>query len=129
MSAASNYAENLALKWLLTTESATRPTAWHLGLFTSNPTDAGSGTEVSTSGTGYGRKAIAFTVTNDTATNSATVTFDAATSNWGTIGWVGIYDAATGGNLIFHGAVTTAKTLETGDTFQVSSGNLSITLA
>jgi hypothetical protein len=129
MSAASDFTENLALKWLLTTETAARPTAWHLALFTSNPTDAGTGDEVSTSGTGYGRKAIAFSVTNDTATNSATVTFDAATANWGTIGWVGIYDAATGGNLLFHGAVTTAKTLETGDTFQVSQGNLSITLA
>jgi hypothetical protein len=127
MSAASNYTENLALKWLLTDTSATRPTAWYIGLFTSDPTDAGSGTEVS--GNGYSRKAIAFTVTNDQAANSATVTFDAATGNWGTIGWVGIYDASTSGNLLFHGAVTTSKTIETGDTFQVSSSNLTITLA
>ena len=129
MSAASDYTENLALKFLLTADTATRPTAWYLALFTSDPTDAGTGDEVSTSGTGYSRKTIAFTVTNDTATNSATVTFDAATANWGTIGFVGVYDDDTGGNLLFHGAVTTAKTLETGDTFQVSQGNLSITLA
>jgi hypothetical protein len=127
MSAASNYTENLALKWLLTNSSATRPTAWYIGLFTSNPTDAGSGTEVS--GGSYERQSIAFTVTDDTAANSATVTFPAATANWGTIGFVGIYDAATSGNLLFHGAVTVSKTIESGDTFQVSSGNLSITLA
>ena len=127
MSAASNYTENLALTWLLTSSSATRPSAWYLGLFTSDPTDAGSGTEVS--GGSYSRQSIAFTVTNDTATNSATVTFPAASANWGTVSHVGIYDASTSGNLLFHGAVTVPKTIESGDTFQVSSGNLSITLA
>lgn len=129
MSAASNYTENLALNWLLTTNSATRPTSWYLALFTTNPTDAGSGSEVSTSGTGYSRKAIAFTVTDDTARNSATVTFDAATGEWGTIAYIGIYDASTNGNLLFHGAVTTSKQISVGDTFQVSQNNLSITLA
>lgn len=127
MSAASDYTENLALKWLLTTQSATRPTAWFVGLFTSNPTDAGSGTEVS--GGSYARQSVAFSVTNDTATNSATVTFPAATASWGSIGWIGIYDNSTGGNLLFHGAVTTAKQIDSGDTFQISSSNLSITLA
>lgn len=127
MSAASNYTENLALNWLLTDGAATRPTAWYLGLFTTDPTDAGSGTEVS--GSGYTRKSIAFSVTDDTAENSSTVTFDAATGNWGTITHVGIFDNSSGGNLLFHGAVTTSKTIESGDTFQVSSGNLTITLA
>ena len=127
MSAASNYTENLGLKFLLTTETATRPTAWYIGLFTSDPTDAGSGTEVS--GGSYVRKTVAFSVTDDTASNSATVTFDAATANWGTITHIGVYDASTSGNLLFHGAVTTSKTIETGDTFQISSGNLTITLA
>lgn len=127
MSAASNYTETLALTWLLTTSSATRPTAWYVALFTSDPTDAGSGTEVS--GTSYARQSVAFTVSGDTASNSATVTFPAAGSNWGTISHVGIYDASTSGNLLFHGAVTTPKAIDTGDTFQITSGNLDITLA
>lgn len=127
MSAASDYVENLALEWLLTSNSATRPTAWYIGLHTADPTDAGTGAEVS--GGSYVRKAVAFTVTNDTASNSATVTFDAATANWGTITHVGVWDAESNGNLLFHGAVTTSKTIETGDTFQISSGNLDITLA
>jgi hypothetical protein len=127
MSAASNYTETLALTYLLTSNSATRPTAWYIGLFTSDPTDAGSGTEVS--GTNYARQSVAFSVTNDTASNSATVTFPAAGSNWGTVSHVGVYDAATSGNLLFHGAVTTSKAIDTGDTFQITSGNLDITLA
>jgi hypothetical protein len=128
MSAASNYAETLALTWLLTTNSATRPSAWYIGLFTSDPTDAGSGTEVS--GNGYARKSVAFTVTDDTATNSATVTFDPASGgNWGLISHIGIYDNSTSGNLLFHGAVTVSKQIDAGDTFQISSSNLTITLA
>lgn len=127
MSAASNHAETLALTWLLTTGSATRPTAWYVGLFTSDPTDAGSGTEVS--GNAYTRKAVAFTVSGDTATNSGTVTFDPATGSWGTITHIGIYDAATTGNLLFHGAVTVSKQIDSGDTFQISTSNLSISLA
>lgn len=128
MSAASDYTENLALEYLLTTDSVTRPTAWYIGLHTADVTDAGTGTEVS--GNGYARKTVAFSVTNDTASNSATVTFDAASGgNWGTITHIGVWDALSSGNLLFHGAVTTSKTIEDGDTFQISAGNLDITLA
>lgn len=127
MSAASNYTENLALKWLLTNSSATRPTAWYVGLFTSDPTDAGSGTEVS--GTYYARTAVTFTVTDDQATNSGAVTFPAAGGSWGTISHIGIFDASSSGNLLFHGAVTTSKAIDSGDTFTISTSNLSITLA
>ncbi len=128
MSAASDYTENLALEYLLTTDSVTRPTAWYIGLHTADVTDAGTGTEVS--GNGYARKTVAFSVTNDTASNSATVTFDAASGgNWGTITHIGVWDALASGNLLFHGAVTTSKTIEDGDTFQISAGNLDITLA
>jgi len=128
MSAASNYTENLALEYLLTTETVTRPTSWYIGLHTADVTDAGTGTEVS--GNAYARKAVAFTVTDDTGSNSGTVTFDAASGgNWGTITHIGVWDALSGGNVLFHGAVTTPKTIEDGDTFQISAGNLDITLA
>ena len=127
MAAASNFTENLALKFLLTNTTATRPTAWYVALFTTNPTDAGSGTEVS--GTNYARTAVTFSVTDDTATNSAAVTFAAAGSNWGTVSHIGVYDASTAGNLLFHGSVTTAKQIDSGDTFTISTSNLSIVLA
>lgn len=128
MSAASDYTENLALEWLLTANAATRPTAWYLGLHTGSPADDDSGAN-EVSGGSYARQTVAFSVTADTASNSATITFPAATANWGTISHISVYDASTAGNLLFHGAVTTSKTIESGDTFQVSSGNLTITLA
>jgi hypothetical protein len=125
-----NAFETHTLQYLLTTDSVTRPTSWYIGLFTSDPTDTGSaGTEVST-GTGYARTAVTFTVTGDTASNSAAVEFPAASGgNWGTISHIGVMDAATGGNMIVHSALTTAKAINDGDVFRIPTGDLDITAA
>lgn len=128
MSSSSNYTETLALTWLLTTDSATRPTSWYVALFTDDPTDAGTGTEVS--GNGYARTAVTFSVSGDTASNTGAVTFPAASGgSWGTISHIGIYDASTSGNLLFHGSLTTSKSVGDGDVFQINTGALDITMA
>jgi hypothetical protein len=88
--------------------------------------------ETSTSGTAYARQAVTFaSASGGSSATNATVTFTAATANWGTITHVAVVDGATAGagNVLFWGAVTTSKTIETGDTFQVTSGNLTISLA
>jgi hypothetical protein len=122
-----NAFETSTLQYLLTTDSVTRPTAWYIGLFTSDPTDTGAaGTEVS--GSDYARTAATFTVSGDTATNSAAVEFPAASGgNWGTIGWIGIMDAASGGNMIIHSALDVAKAINDGDVFRIPTGDLDIT--
>ena len=122
-----NSFETSTLQYLLTTDSVTRPTAWYIGLFTSDPTDTGAaGTEVS--GFDYARTAATFTVTGDTATNSSAVEFPAAVGgNWGTIGWIGIMDASSGGNMIIHSALDTAKAINDGDVFRIPTGDLDIT--
>ena len=122
-----NAFETSTLQYLLTTDSVTRPTAWYIGLFTSDPTDTGAaGTEVS--GFDYARTAATFTVTGDTATNSSAVEFPAASGgNWGTIGWIGIMDASSGGNMIIHSALDTAKAINDGDVFRIPTGDLDIT--
>jgi hypothetical protein len=122
----SNTFETTVLKWTLTTDSVTRPTTWYLGLFTSDPTDAGTGTEVS--GNGYTRKAVTFSVTGDTATNTAAIEFDAATASWGTVTHVAVFDASTSGNMIVHSALTTSKAVSSGDILRVPAGDLDITL-
>jgi len=99
-----------------------------VSLYTSDPTDAGSGTEVS--GGSYARKSVTFgSPSNGVVTNDAAVEFDQATASWGTVGYIGLMDAVTTGNLLFHTALTTAKTIESGDIFKIASGNLSVTLA
>jgi hypothetical protein len=137
MSAASNYLENKVLDHVLTATGYTAPTTRYLALFTNTSGSAAAnleaGTlsdEVSTSGSAYGRKTITFAAASGgSSASNATVTFDTATANWGTITHVAVMDAETSGNVLFYGAVTTSKTIETGDTFQVSSGNLTISLA
>lgn len=122
-----NAFETSTLKYLLTTDSVTRPTTWYVGLFTSDPTDTGvAGTEVS--GFAYARTSASFTVTADTASNSSAIEFPAASGgNWGTIGWIGIMDAASGGNMIIHSALDTAKAIKDGDVFRIPTGDLDIT--
>lgn len=128
MSAASDYLELKVLDHTLGTAAYTAPSAVYVGLYTSSPADDDSGTEVS--GGSYARQAATFAAaSNGSASTSATITFPAATANWGTIGFISVHDASSAGNLLYHGAVTTSKTIETGDTFQISSGNLTITLA
>ena len=122
----SNHAENLVLDWLLTDGTATRPTAWYVGLFTSDPTDADSGTEVS--GGSYARTAVTFSVTGNAATNTAGVEFPAATASWGTVSHIAVYDASTGGNMLFHTALDTAKVITDGDVFRIPTGDLDFTL-
>lgn len=131
MSAASDYLEDKLLDHVLTATSYTAPSTRYLALFTAVTgleTNSPSA-EISASGTAYARQTVTFAAASggSSATN-ATVTFPAATDNWGTVTHVAVMDAATSGNVLFYGAVTTSKTIETGDTFQVSSGNLTISL-
>lgn len=131
MSSFTNYTENLALTWLFTGSSATRPTAWFVGLFTAAPSDTGGGTEVT--GSGYARVAsgtISGSGTATTFTNAAAIEFGAASGgDWGTIGWAAIFDASTGGNMIAWAPLTTAKAINDGDIFRIPANSLSITLS
>lgn len=132
MSAASNYLENALLNHTLTATAYTQPSTRYLALFTADTgleTNSPSA-EVSTSGTAYIRKAVTFgaAVSGTSATN-ATVTFDTATASWGNITHIAVMDAVTSGNVLFYGALTTAKQIDTADTLQVSSGNLTVSLA
>ena len=122
----SNTFETTTLKWLLTTDSVTRPTAWYVALYTAAPSDAGGGTEVS--GGSYARKAATFTVTGDTASNSAAVEFDAATASWGTVTHAGIFDASSGCNLIAYASLTASKLIDSGDVLRFPISDLTVTL-
>ena len=131
MSSFSDYTENLVLNWLLTTNSATRPTAWYIGLFTAAPSDTGGGTEVS--GSAYARVATGtITVSGTaptTATNSAAIEFAAASGgNWGTITHAAIFDSSTSGNMIAWAALTTSRTINDGDVFRIPASSLTVTL-
>jgi hypothetical protein len=124
----SNTFETHVLNYVFTTTSVTRPTAWYLALFTSNPAEDASGTEVSTSGTAYARQSATFTVSGNEATTSAAIEFPTATASYGTVTHVGVFDASTGGNLIAYSALSTSKAVGTGDVFRVPAGDFDLTL-
>lgn len=122
----SNTFENRVLTWVFTASAATRPTSWHVALFTSNPDEDGSGTEVS--GGDYARQSATFAVTGNAATNTAALEYPVATAAYGTVTHVGVYDASTSGNLIAYAALAASKAIDTGDVLRIPLGELDITL-
>ena len=55
--------------------------------------------------------------------------FTASGGNWGTITHVAIFNASTGGQVLAAGALTSSKVISNGDSLQIASGNLTVTLA
>jgi len=130
MAALSDHAEKLLLDWLMTTGTATRPTNWFVALYTAAPSDSGGGTEVS--GGGYARQSATFDAASSpggTTSNTNEITFTASGAAFGTVTHIGIFDASTGGNLLWHGALSAFKTIADGDALVFSAGNIDLTLA
>ena len=83
------------------------------------------------SGNNYARIQATFAAASSgSITTSGNVTFAAANGgDFGTITHIAIMDALTSGNVLFYGALTTSKQIQDGDTFQITTGNLTVTLA
>jgi hypothetical protein len=131
MAAMSDYLEDALLEHVLNSVPYTDPTSVYVALFTAAPSDTGGGTEVS--GNGYARVTMTagwtITGTATRAENTAAVTFPQASGgNWGTITHVGIFDAATVGNLLFHGALTASKVVNDTDQIEFPATTLGVTL-
>ncbi len=102
----------------------------YISLHTANPTDTGTGTEVS--GGSYARVASSFATASGTSgsvVSDADATFPTATAGWGVVGWIGLWDSLSGGNMLYHTALDASKTIDSGDIFKISSGNLTVTLS
>jgi len=127
----SDYLEVKLLNLTLNGSAFTAVNNPYISLHTSNPTDAGtSSTEVT--GGSYARVASSFATASGTGgsvASDADATFPTATASWGTVGWIGLWDAASTGNLLYHTALDAAKTIDSGDVFKIASGNLTVTLA
>jgi len=127
MAEMSNYLENALVNATLRNTSYTSPTTVYVALYTTDPTDADTGTEVS--GNGYTRQSVTFSAPSNGATsNSSAVEFPQATGSWGTVAYIGLRDASSGGNLLYHTALDASKTIATGDVFRIAIGSLAVTL-
>ena len=145
MAAMSDYLENKLVDFIFRAQSFTAPTTIYVALCTAATSDSQTGssiTEVSTSGPGYNRQLLEpdatvwaatqggtstpSTGTGGTTSNLMAVTFGPALSSWGTITHVALLDAETSGNLLFHGALTTSRAIDTDDTLVFQIGDLAV---
>lgn len=130
MAAMSDYLEEKLLNHTFRNVSFTPPTTVYLALYTSNPTDADTGTEVS--GGAYARQAATFSAATNPGgqvSNDALITFPTATAGWGTVTHFAIRDALTAGNMLVFGALTNPKTVDVDDQVKVNISNLTVTFA
>jgi len=131
MSAFSNYVEDKIVDVFLRSGSHTG-SAPYVALFTADPTDdTTTALANEASYTNYVRVAATFTASSNGVTQN-TAQLDFAANGDGvssTITHVGVFDASTSGNLLFHASLTTSKTLQPGDVLSFAAGALQITVA
>lgn len=128
MSQMSNYLEDALINHVLRNTAMPSPATVYVALFLTDPTDAATGTEVS--GGAYARQPVTFGApANGVVTNSAQVTFPVATTNWGLVTNMAIYDALTAGNELVYGPLAVNKQIDNGDQFIIKTSNLTITFA
>jgi len=130
MAEMSDYLEVKLLNLTLNGTAFTAVNNPYVSLHTADPTDAGTGTEVS--GGSYARTASSFATASGTSglvATDADITFPTATGTWGAVGWIGLWDAASSGNMLYHTALDASKTIDSGDIFKITTGNLTVELA
>ena len=130
MAEMSDYLERSLLNATLNNTAFTTVATPYISLHTADPTDAGTGTEVS--GGSYARTSASFATASGTGGSVATdadITFPTATASWGTVTHIGIWNASSAGDLLYHTALDSSKTIDSGDIFKITSGNLTVTLA
>lgn len=129
MNTMTNFLKTKTLNACLGIAVQSWPTTMYLAAYTTATTNAGGGTEVV--GGSYARQVIAFgapTIVSLQAltSNTAIIDFPVATASWGTITHIAIMDALTGGNMLYHGAVTAPKTIASGDQLRVMASDFKV---
>ncbi len=128
MSAMSDYLENEILDHILRNAAYTPASTVYIGLSTGSFADDNSGTELT--GNAYARQSIAFdAASSGTTDNTSAIDFPTATGSWGAVSHWGLFDAASSGNLLIHGAFSASKTVASGDILRIAAGELDITAA
>lgn len=117
------YLDNSMINAALRATPYTSPIAVYLALFTVSPTVGGGGTEVT--GGSYARQPIIWTAPiNGQSSNVADALFPVASAAWGTIVAFGVYDASSGGNLLYFNTLSTPRNVQINDQVRFPSGQL-----
>ena len=125
-----DYLELKILEHLVGKTSYTMPTAY-VGLSTADPLDTAAGL-AEPSGNGYARVATTGSTWEAAASgaiqNASAITFPTATGSWGTVTHFALFDAATSGNMLAHGALDESQAITTNQIPRFAAGALDITL-
>ena len=128
MSKFSDYLETQILNSTLKGGSFPTITTAYLAVFVGDPTDAASG-GAEGSWTNYTRQAMSFGTISGGAVNSSTqLQFPALVGSNVTISHIGIFDAATSGNMLYHTNLATSKTLTADDVLSFAVSGVTVTL-
>jgi len=123
----SDYLENELLDHVFGNGAYSVPTHIYIALSTADPTDDASGL-AEPSGNNYARKAHDTwnTAASRALTNDGAITFNQASGSWGEITHYAIFDALTDGNMLAHGALSTSKTVVSGNTPSIADEEIEI---
>jgi hypothetical protein len=131
----SDYFEEKVLGYLFGNVSYSLPSTYYVGLWTASLSDSSTGSAAGeVSGGDYARQAVTNDSSNWTAaTAGATenvnlIAFPMAATSWGTVTYVGICDALTGGNMIAYAQLNSSVAVAQYDTVIFQPGDLDITL-
>lgn len=125
----SNYLELELLDHVWGNSAYTAPATVYVSAHTADPTDAGTGTEVS--GGSYARVAVTNNTTNfplgvNPKLLATVTTFTQATADWGTVSHFAVWDALASGNMLVFGALSTSQLIVTGNTLSIPANEVSI---
>ena len=115
------------LDHILGTAANTAPSNVYVALYSSDPTDVDSGTELS--GNGYARELVTFDASvAGVSSTDVNAEFGPATADWGSVTHVAVHSSISGSDLIFFGPLATARTVLEDDILRFSAGNLTLKL-
>jgi hypothetical protein len=130
MAAFSNYMEDAITAWINGTTFPSAPTNTYVQLYSQDPTDEGSATgalytRISVASGGWTRG----TGGAGTLSNTGVITITSSAASGATATHVAVFDAITGGNLLFYGALSASKSIGVGDEVKFNALQLTLTVA
>lgn len=117
----SDYLENKLIAHTFGGSAFTQPSSWYVKLHTGDPGETGT----SNAATETTRKSATFTVSTSTASLASTLSWTNVAAGE-TYSYVSIWDASTAGNCLGSGALTAAKTVAAGDSFDLTALTITI---
>lgn len=114
---------------VLNTARGSAMAAWtpYLALSTTPIVDAGTGITEPSAANGYARLALPLAApSGGICSNSGALTYTCTNSPWGTVSWVAVYDAVSGGNMRYYGELTTPQVVGVGDQLVFEAGSIKV---